>query len=207
MKRKVVIGIMIVLAVAALIFGYQSYHYYKMYHDIIIAKDNARIEENISQDIPKESDVSKKVYSKNLDKRLITDVKNVAANFIDIFIEHSSNPYERYIALKEYMTENAIKDFYKLDENQMSLEELEKMLQQTSQAEKIEDIVVRSEILSMRAVVEVNENGTAASVMLNGKKHIYNDKIGLDNVTDFLFDADVILKNNQWVIEKIYEIK
>lgn len=43
--------------------------------------------------------------------------------------------------------------------------------------------------------------------MINGKKHIYNDKIELDNVTDFLFDADIIFKDNHWVIEKIYEIK
>lgn len=87
------------------------------------------------------------------------------------------------------------------------LEELEKMLQETSQAEEIEDIVVHSEILNMRAVVEMGEDNISASVMIHGKKHLYNDKIELDNITDFLFDTDLILKDNQWVVEKIYEIK
>lgn len=210
MKKKVIIGIMIVLAAVALIFAYQSYHYYKMYHDMLVAKENARIEKNISHDIQKESaesDAGKEVTAQEPDEHLTADVKEVAANFIDIFIENSRNPYERYIALKEYMTEDAIRDFYKLDESKMSPEELEKMLQETSRAEEIEDTVINSEILTMRAVVEMGKNKTSAAVMINGKKHIYNDKIELDNVTDFLFDADMIFKDNHWVIEKIYEIK
>lgn len=207
MKKKVIIGIMIVLSVAALLFAYQSYHYYKMYHDLMVAKENARIEKNISKDIKKESDIGKGVTSKETNEHLIADVKDAAANFIATFTENSRNPYERYIALKEYMTEDAIRDFYKLDENEMSLEELEKMLQETSQAEEIEDIVVHSEILNMRAVVEMGEDNISASVMIHGKKHLYNDKIELDNITDFLFDTDLILKDNQWVVEKIYEIK
>lgn len=134
MKKKIIIGIMIVLAAVALIFAYQSYHYYKMYHDMLVAKENARIEKNISHDIQKESaesDAGKEVTSQEPDEHLTANVKEVAANFIDIFIENSRNPYERYIALKEYMTEDAIRDFYKLDESKMSPEELEKMLQET----------------------------------------------------------------------------
>lgn len=190
------------LAAIAISFAIQAEKYKRQYQQAVLesaSKEEIQINNEV-EDIPQSKggeNVEKITEQDELD-----NIEKEMCDFIQLYYNYSSNPYERYVATKKYMTENALENFYKLDDNEMDLNDLEEMLKEVSQGDEQGDIVCNSDISEMRIAVQMQDSDKAI-VIIHGKTHIYNDDMGLNNYTDFIFDADIKKVDDKWLINKI----
>ena len=137
--------------------------------------------------------------------RQLLSVKQVCEEFIDIYYGYSDDPYERYLKTEEFMTENALENLYQLDDSE-TLDDLEQRLKRLSEEDENTDgTSINSEIIDQRCVAEMIDDGQAV-VVIHGKLNLFNDDIGLDNYTDYIFDAELTNQDGKWLIDRIYTL-
>lgn len=197
MKKK--IGIMVLMAVLALIAVYYAFlaENYKKEYELIN-------EETIDENETEVKIEGQQNETETYDRQLLS-VKQVCEKFIDIYYEYSDDPYERYLKTEEFMTENALENLYQLDDSE-TLDDLEQRLKRLSEEDENTDgTSINSEIIDQRCVAEMIDDGQAV-VVIHGKLNLFNDDIGLDNYTDYIFDAELTNQDGKWLIDRIYTL-
>ena len=197
MKKK--IGIMVLMAVLALIAVYYAF----------LAENYKKEDELINEETIDENETEVKIEgqqneTETYDRQLLS-VKQVCEEFIDIYYGYSDDPYERYLKTEEFMTENALENLYQLDDSE-TLDDLEQRLKRLSEEDENTDgTSINSEIIDQRCVAEMIDDGQAV-VVIHGKLNLFNDDIGLDNYTDYIFDAELTDQDGKWLIDRIYTL-
>ena len=197
MKKK--IGIMVLMAVLALIAVYYAF----------LAENYNKEYELINEETIDENETEVKIEgqqneTETYDRQLLS-VKQVCEEFIDIYYGYSDDPYERYLKTEEFMTENALENLYQLDDSE-TLDDLEQRLKRLSEEDENTDgTSINSEIIDQRCVAEMIDDGQAV-VVIHGKLNLFNDDIGLDNYTDYIFDAELTDQDGKWLIDRIYTL-
>lgn len=197
MKKK--IGIMVLMAVLALIAVYYAFlaENYKKEYELIN-------EETIDENETEVKIEGQQNETETYDRQLLS-VKQVCEEFIDIYYGYSDDPYERYLKTEEFMTENALENLYQLDDSE-TLDDLEQRLKRLSEEDENTDgTSINSEIIDQRCVAEMIDDGQAV-VVIHGKLNLFNDDIGLDNYTDYIFDAELTDQDGKWLIDRIYTL-
>ena len=197
MKKK--IGIMVLMAVLALIAVYYAFlaENYKKEYELIN-------EETIDENETEVKIEGQQNETETYDRQLLS-VKQVCEEFIDIYYGYSDDPYERYLKTEEFMTENALENLYQLDDSE-TLDDLEQRLKRLSEEDENTDgTSINSEIIDQRCVAEMIDDGHAV-VVIHGKLNLFNDDIGLDNYTDYIFDAELTDQDGKWLIDRIYTL-
>ena len=197
MKKK--IGIMVLMAVLALIAVYYAFlaENYKKEYELIN-------EETIDENETEVKIEGQQNETETYDRQLLS-VKQVCEEFIDIYYGYSDDPYERYLKTEEFMTENALENLYQLDDSE-TLDDLEQRLKRLSEEDENTDgTSINSEIIDQRCVAEMIDDGQAV-VVIHGKLNLFNDDIGLDNYTDYIFDAELTNQDGKWLIDRIYTL-
>lgn len=197
MKKK--IGIMVLMAVLALIAVYYAFlaENYKKEYELVN-------EETIDENETEVKIEGQQNETETYDRQLLS-VKQVCEEFIDIYYGYSDDPYERYLKTEEFMTENALENLYQLDDSE-TLDDLEQRLKRLSEEDENTDgTSINSEIIDQRCVAEMIDDGQAV-VVIHGKLNLFNDDIGLDNYTDYIFDAELTNQDGKWLIDRIYTL-
>ena len=197
MKKK--IGIMVLMAVLALIAVYYAFlaENYKKEYELVN-------EETIDENETEVKIEGQQNETETYDRHLLS-VKQVCEEFIDIYYGYSDDPYERYLKTEEFMTENALENLYQLDDSE-TLDDLEQRLKRLSEEDENTDgTSINSEIIDQRCVAEMIDDGQAV-VVIHGKLNLFNDDIGLDNYTDYIFDAELTNQDGKWLIDRIYTL-
>lgn len=190
---------MVLMAVLALIAVYYAFlaENYKKEYELIN-------EETIDENETEVKIEGQQNETETYDRQLLS-VKQVCEEFIDIYYGYSDDPYERYLKTEEFMTENALENLYQLDDSE-TLDDLEQRLKRLSEEDENTDgTSINSEIIDQRCVAEMIDDGQAV-VVIHGKLNLFNDDIGLDNYTDYIFDAELTNQDGKWLIDRIYTL-
>lgn len=190
---------MVLMAVLALIAVYYAFlaENYKKEYELIN-------EETIDENETEVKIEGQQNETETYDRQLLS-VKQVCEEFIDIYYGYSDDPYERYLKTEEFMTENALENLYQLDDSE-TLDDLEQRLKRLSEEDENTDgTSINSEIIDQRCVAEMIDDGQAV-VVIHGKLNLFNDDIGLDNYTDYIFDAELTDQDGKWLIDRIYTL-
>lgn len=190
---------MVLMAVLALIAVYYAFlaENYKKEYELVN-------EETIDENETEVKIEGQQNETETYDRQLLS-VKQVCEEFIDIYYGYSDDPYERYLKTEEFMTENALENLYQLDDSE-TLDDLEQRLKRLSEEDENTDgTSINSEIIDQRCVAEMIDDGQAV-VVIHGKLNLFNDDIGLDNYTDYIFDAELTNQDGKWLIDRIYTL-
>lgn len=123
-------------------------------------------------------------------EELHQDIDETIKQFLEArYVINDQTKHKRYESAVEVSTENALDRYF------------EKAIQSVTSDTKLREYSELEDYKSYIALEDVNTSRTSA--LAKGKQVLKTDDDSAENITNFLFEVDLVMENNKWKVDEI----